>query len=192
MSDAIDPRLSELGMAEAAAEKFWNDWQDGRWTEDGDPQAEYRKLRDHADQLTAELSRQLLPPDHVAVSREDASEYLQTLECEQMEMNPFAWVGSKQELQDRIDRLRAALSANGSDVATSPEEAEECQTVITMTMEPGTLTEAKATELAEAFTNYINAIGERDVTQFTLGPMQYVDDGIDEVRFVIGTGKVAG
>jgi hypothetical protein len=83
-----------------------------------------------ADQILAALSANgsdvatsPASPDHVAVSREDASEYLRTLEGEQMEMNPFAWVGSKQELQDRIDRIRAALSA------TSPEAAAECPEV---------------------------------------------------------------
>jgi uncharacterized protein Yka (UPF0111/DUF47 family) len=120
MSDAIDPRLSELGMAEAAAEKFWNDWQDGRWTEDGDPQAEYRKLRDHADQLTAELSRQLLPPDHVAVDRDDLSEMLDAMDY------VSEYLQKKWHYDEIRERIHAALSANGSDVATSPEAAAEC------------------------------------------------------------------
>jgi hypothetical protein len=64
---SIDPSLSELGMAEAAAEKFWNDWQDGRWTEEGDPQTEYRKLRDHADQLAANITRRLNPDRNTLV-----------------------------------------------------------------------------------------------------------------------------
>jgi hypothetical protein len=109
MSDAIDPRIQNLI---SAVENY--------------TLAGGADNRNWIAESVVDLERQLLTPDHVAVSREDASEYLQMLEGEQMEMNPFAWVGSKQELQDRIDRLRAALSANGSALATSPEAAAEC------------------------------------------------------------------
>jgi hypothetical protein len=159
-----------------------------------DPRVQFfmaRMTDDACDDLTildlaGNLSRQLLPPD----ARERIAKFLFYYVTPGRDASDWDALGDT--FQSDADELLAALSANGYDVAASPEAAAECQTVVTMTMEPGTLTEAKATELAEAFTNYINAVGERDGVTFTVGTPQYVDDGIDEVRFVIGTGKVTG
>jgi hypothetical protein len=134
-----------------------------------------------ATELAAELTRQLLPPD----ARERIARWICRTQNRSLTWDALT-ESRRAQFYVEADSLLAALSA------TSPEAAAECQTVVTMTMEPGTLTEAKATELAEAFTNYINAVGERDGVTFTVGTPQYVDDGIDEVRFVIGTGKVTG
>jgi hypothetical protein len=148
MSDAIDPRIqslisaaweldeNDLAVQDMAADLSrqllppdareraanWIRYNHGRDCF-YDDEIVYREADDLLVALSAngsDVATSPAPPDHVAVSREDASEYLQTLEGEQMEMNPFAWLGSKQELQDRIDRIRAALSA------TSPEATAEC------------------------------------------------------------------
>jgi hypothetical protein len=98
MTDAIDPRLE------------WMIWGDITTQVDIDKR----------NQLAADLSRQLLPPDHVAVDRDDLSEMLDAMDY------VSEYLQKKWHYDEIRERIHAALSANGSDVATSPEAAAEC------------------------------------------------------------------